>query len=58
MRIEGEEYSHCHRDCPYAGEKGCDVVAYRQWRSRLKLASRDQCFRCGLSQSVYTAVED
>ena len=58
IRDEGEEYSHCHQDCPYAGQKGCDVMAYRQWRSRLKLASRDQCFRCGLSQSVCTAVED
>jgi superfamily II DNA helicase RecQ len=54
----GEEYSHCHRDCPYAGNQKCDVQAYRQWRSRLKLAPRDQCFRCGLSQSVCTAIED
>ena len=50
--------SHCHQDCPYAGKKSCDVVAYQQWRSRLKLARRDQCFRCGLSQSICIASED
>jgi superfamily II DNA helicase RecQ len=58
MREEGEEDSHCHQDCPYAAETSCDVAAYRQWRSRLKLARRDQCFRCGLSQSICTAIED
>lgn len=58
IREEGEGESHCHRDCPYAAEKGCDIQAYRQWRSRLKLAKRDQCFRCGLSQRVCTAVEE
>jgi hypothetical protein len=56
--IEEEEQSHCHQDCPYASEKRCDVEAYRQWRSRLQLARRDQCFRCGLSQSICTAIED
>lgn len=58
MREEGEEYSHCHGDCPHAGSRNCDVQAYRRWRSRLKLAPRDQCFRCGLSQSVCKAIED
>jgi hypothetical protein len=58
MREEGEDDSHCHQDCPYAAEKSCDVEAYRQWRSRLKLARRDQCFRCGLSQGICSAIED
>ena len=58
MRVEGEEQSHCHQDCRHAGGQGCDVAAYRQWRSRLRLAGRGQCFRCGLSQSACTAVED
>jgi hypothetical protein len=58
MRVEGEEYSHCHRDCPHAADHNCDLQAYQQWRSRLQLAPRDQCFRCGLSQSVCTAIED
>ena len=56
MRFGREEESYCHQDCPYAAENSCDVVAYRQWRSRLKLAPRDQCFRCDLSQSLYTGV--
>jgi len=58
MRPEGEEESHCHGDCPHAASQGCDVKAYRRWRSRLQLAPRDQCFRCGLSQSICIAVED
>jgi superfamily II DNA helicase RecQ len=58
MRPEGEEEGHCHGDCPHAAGKNCDVEAYRQWRSRLRLAPRHQCFRCGLSQSICTAVED
>jgi hypothetical protein len=58
MRVEGEEYSHCHRECPHAGSKNCDIEAYQQWRSQVRLAARDQCFRCGLSQSVCTAIED
>ena len=53
-----EQNNHCHQDCPYAAAKSCDVVAYRQWRSRLQLATRDQCFRCGLSQSICTAVKE
>ena len=56
--IREEEESHCHRDCPYAVEKDCDIVAYQQWRSQLTLAPRQQCFRCGLSQSICTAIED
>jgi hypothetical protein len=58
MRVEGEEYRHCHRDCPYAKEQSCNVEAYRRWRSQLQLAARDQCFQCGLSQSVCTAIEE
>jgi superfamily II DNA helicase RecQ len=58
MRVEGEEYSHCHQDCPHAPSKRCGLETYRQWRSRLRLAGRDQCFRCGLPQSICTAVED
>ena len=58
MREEGEEESHCHQDCLHAAKKSCDVVAYQQWRSRLKLARRDQCFWCRLSQSICTAIED
>jgi superfamily II DNA helicase RecQ len=58
MRVEGEEYSHCHRDCPHAASRNCNIEAYRQWRSQLTLASCDQCFRCGLSQSVCTAIKD
>jgi superfamily II DNA helicase RecQ len=58
MRPEGEEEGHCHGDCPHAAGKNCDVEAYRQWRSRLRLAPRHQCFRCGLSQSICTAIED
>jgi hypothetical protein len=58
MRAEGEEASHCHSDCPYAGSMNCEVVLYRRWRSRLKLAPRDQCFRCGLSQGLCRAIED
>jgi hypothetical protein len=58
MRLEGEEYSHWHKDCPHAHRQRCDVKAYQQWRSQLRLATRDQCFRCGLSQSLCTAVED
>src|SRR5271165_3171176 len=40
MRVEGEEYSHCHGDCPHAGSRNCDVQAYRRWRSQLRLAPR------------------
>jgi superfamily II DNA helicase RecQ len=58
MLPEGEEYSHCHRDCPHAASRNCGVQEYRQWRSRLKLAPKDQCFRCGLSQSICTAIEN
>jgi hypothetical protein len=58
MRVEGEEYSHCHRDCPHAGSKNCEIETYRRWRSQLQLAPRDQCFRCGLSQTVCRAIED
>jgi len=58
MRPEGEEYSHCHGDCPHAGEQKCDMETYRRWRSRVKLGRRDQCFRCGLSQSLCRAIED
>lgn len=58
MRVEGEEYSHQHQDCPYASKERCKVEAYRQWRSQLQLAVRDQCFRCGLSQRVCKAVEE
>ena len=56
--IREEEERHCHADCPYAVEKGCDIVGYRQWRSQLQLAPRHQCFRCGLSQSICRAVEE
>jgi len=58
MRVEGEEESHCHKECPYAGEQECDIRAYQQWRSGLELAARNQCFRCGLGQSVCRAMED
>src|ERR1700684_966571 len=58
MREEGEEDSYCHQDYPYAAEKRCDVEASRQSRSRLQLARRDQCFRCGLSQGICPAIED
>jgi superfamily II DNA helicase RecQ len=58
MLAEGEEYSHSHSECPEAGSQKCDVDTYRQWRSRLKLASRGQCFRCGLSQTICTAMEE
>jgi len=58
MLPEGEESSHCHGDCPHAASRNCNIEAYRRWRSRLTLAGRDQCFRCGLSQSVCTAIED
>ena len=57
MRVEGEEESHCHQECPHAAAKGCDATVYRRWRSRLELAPRHQCFRCGLSQSICRAIE-
>lgn len=40
MRVEGEEESHCHQDCPYAADKECGIEVYRRWRSRLPLATR------------------
>lgn len=58
LHIEGEEYSHRHSDCPHAADQNCSIEAYRQWRLRLQLAPRNQCFRCGLSQSVCTAIEE
>ena len=58
LMLDQKGDSHCHRDCPHVAARSCDVEAYRQWRSRLTLARRDQCFRCGLSQSICTAVED
>lgn len=58
MLPDGEEHSHCHQECRQAPRRKCDIEAYRQWRSRLQLAPRNQCFRCGLSQSVCPAVED
>lgn len=58
MLAAGEESSHCHRDCSQAGSQKCDIQAYQQWRSRLRLAARDQCFRCGLSQTICTAIKD
>lgn len=56
--LESHDSSHCHGDCPKASEKGCDIDSYRRWRARLRLATRHQCFRCGLSQSICTAIED
>ena len=58
MLPEGEEESHCHRDCVEATANHCSIEAYQQWRLLLQLGLRHQCFRCGLSQAICTAVED
>ena len=58
MLPDGEASSHEHRDCTQARHRDCDIEAYRQWRSRLQLAARHQCFQCGLSQSMCRAVEE
>ena len=58
MHPEERGESHCHHDCAEATTNCCGIKAYQQWRSGLELAARDQCFRCGLSQSICTAIED
>jgi len=58
MLPEGEEESHCHRDCVDAAANHCSIEAYQQWRLSLQLGLRHQCFQCGLSQAICTAVEN
>ena len=58
MLANQEGKSHCHRDCHQAAANRCGIEVYRLWRSRLRLAPRHQCFRCGLSQSICTAIDD
>ena len=59
IRLDGDAETgvHSHAECPEAESYGCGIEAYRQWRRQLELAQRGQCFRCGLPQSICTAVE-
>jgi hypothetical protein len=49
---------HRHRYCPLADDHGFKWSQYREWRSQIELAPRNQCYRCGLPQSICHAIEE
>jgi superfamily II DNA helicase RecQ len=54
---EGEG-AHLYEDCSEAKSKGCGVLDYKQWRSKIDLGAGQDCYKCGLSQRVCKWTED
>jgi hypothetical protein len=55
---QDDQSVHLYKDCRTAEEAGSGIRLYKQWRGQIQLASRGQCFRCGLGEEVYKAVEE
>ena len=50
--------SHCHYDYSKATINYYSIKVYQQQQSSLELVLHGQCFQCGLSQALYTTIED